>query len=531
MISRLSYVSRVLSPRKYPCLLPYQMWLKSNARVTRSLLVPTYLVRQYFKSNLYDRLATRPFLTKMEKYWLIYQLLRAIELVHKEKLYHGDIKPENVMVTSWNMLVVTDFATFKPITLPEDDPTDFQYYFESSGRRRCYVAPERFVKRTRDTAVPSSETAGQGDLRLIENESATKKWGPGGIEDNMSRLTLGGVDLESSSALQAMDVFALGCTIAEILLDGVPLIDLPGILRYRAPVDDSLDPNGSGDSSPKRSSGPCVRVRYMERLDDEMSPCLVTLQRIKNPSLRELVCRMTCRNPDHRPKVSEILDIISQRDSLSEQDEPALPDIAVLPSYFGRYMYDFFLSVHWQGMLPDTRVSMLCEHYENIMKEVTGVSDEEGANFFKFCYRHYSIQWKEESTSNTGSISNETKRKLFSVSETPSKYKVSNINGPVGDVTSINHKNVAKQVYNMSVDELLEKCESLLGYVKEPVHIEGRSTEAMDGNGQRQGLDNSSCRGKFLERTSLINPARPEQRADGLIVLIEFICSNIRHLR
>jgi phosphoinositide-3-kinase, regulatory subunit 4 len=47
------------------------------------------------------------------------------------------------MVTSWNWVVLTDFAPFKPVFLPDDDPADFNYFFDSSGRRRCYLAPER----------------------------------------------------------------------------------------------------------------------------------------------------------------------------------------------------------------------------------------------------------------------------------------------------------------------------------------------------------------------------------------------------
>lgn len=58
---------------------------------------------------------------------------------------HGDIKTENVMVTSWNWVVLTDLsASFKPPMLPFDDPADVNYFFDSSGRRRCYLAPERF---------------------------------------------------------------------------------------------------------------------------------------------------------------------------------------------------------------------------------------------------------------------------------------------------------------------------------------------------------------------------------------------------
>lgn len=59
------------------------------------------------------------------------------------KLCHGDIKLENILVTSWLWLLLTDFASFKPAFLPEDNPADFSYFFDTSRRRTCYIAPER----------------------------------------------------------------------------------------------------------------------------------------------------------------------------------------------------------------------------------------------------------------------------------------------------------------------------------------------------------------------------------------------------
>ena len=50
------------------------------------------------------------------------------------------------MVTSWNWLYLTDFTgSFKPKQLNEANPANFSYYFDQSGRRTCYIAPERFV--------------------------------------------------------------------------------------------------------------------------------------------------------------------------------------------------------------------------------------------------------------------------------------------------------------------------------------------------------------------------------------------------
>lgn len=39
-----------------------------------------------------------------------------------------------------------DFASFKPTFLPMDNPADYSYFFDTSRRRTCYIAPERFVK-------------------------------------------------------------------------------------------------------------------------------------------------------------------------------------------------------------------------------------------------------------------------------------------------------------------------------------------------------------------------------------------------
>ena len=62
----------LLSPNKYPNLLPYQMdTLPSKRWKTKIQALPIYLVRQYLASNLYVRMLTRPFMTEMEKMWMM----------------------------------------------------------------------------------------------------------------------------------------------------------------------------------------------------------------------------------------------------------------------------------------------------------------------------------------------------------------------------------------------------------------------------------------------------------------------------
>lgn len=149
-----------------------------------------YLVRQYLYNSLYDRLSTRPFLEDIERKWLAFQLLCALRDCHARDIYHGDIKTENTLVTSWNWLYLSDFsAAFKPVTLPDDNPTNFSYFFDTSSRRTCYIAPERFVA-------------------------------PGEEVDANAKLTW------------AMDVFSAGCVIAELFLE-TPIFSLSQLFKYR----------------------------------------------------------------------------------------------------------------------------------------------------------------------------------------------------------------------------------------------------------------------------------------------------------
>ncbi|KIW99894.1 uncharacterized protein Z518_10822 [Rhinocladiella mackenziei CBS 650.93] len=148
-----------------------------------------FLVRQYMFSSVYDRMSTRPFLEDIEKKWLAFQLLCAVRDCHARNVYHGDIKTENLLVTSWNWLYLTDFSSsFKPTHLPEDNPADFSFFFDTSSRRTCYIAPERFT------------TTNSGDRQ-------------GGLN-------------------WAMDIFSAGCAIAEIFLEG-PIFSLSQLFKYR----------------------------------------------------------------------------------------------------------------------------------------------------------------------------------------------------------------------------------------------------------------------------------------------------------
>ena len=137
-------------------------------------------------TNLFS---TRPFLEDVEKKWLAFQLLCALRDCHARNIFHGDIKTENILVTSWNWLYLTDFSSaFKKTYLPEDNPADFSYFFDTSGRRTCYLAPERFL--------------GAGEAEKTKGVT----W--------------------------AMDIFSVGCVIAELFLEA-PIFSLSQLFKYR----------------------------------------------------------------------------------------------------------------------------------------------------------------------------------------------------------------------------------------------------------------------------------------------------------
>lgn len=240
----LALESRLLA--QYPNVLPWK-------RVIETALAG-YLVRQLVRTNLYDRISLRPFLAPIEKLWIVFQLLKTVELLHSHlHTVHGDIKTENLLVTGANWVVLTDFSQHtKPVFLPDDNPSEFVFYFDSSDRRSCYVAPERFYLK----------------------KSLSKE--PGKLTDSM-------------------DLFSLGCVIAELYMDGEPPFTLSNLYRYKR---NDFQPN---------------------------------LARILDANIRQMVKDLLSIDPNNRPLASLLL---------REYKETCFP------GYFYDYLYDFMYDMN-----------------------------------------------------------------------------------------------------------------------------------------------------------------------------------------
>ena len=208
---------------------------------------PKYFVacRQFVYQSLQEKLRNKiPQLSLIEKKWLILQLLCAVSQIHsrdKDKdvdsddtYAHGDIKPENILLTSYDQVFLTDLVRYKPTYIEEegDDKiplTEYNRYFgemcafgTENGNARCYLAPERF--RDRD--------AGKADG--VEYRAGGLQWGP---------------------AKPEMDIFSTGCVIAEILsADDQPLFDLASLRAYR-------NSGGKGGDGPAQQDGTGVPTK------------------------------------------------------------------------------------------------------------------------------------------------------------------------------------------------------------------------------------------------------------------------------
>ncbi|CAK7337394.1 unnamed protein product [Dovyalis caffra] len=290
---RLILIKDTFRALDHPHVWPFQFFQETDKAA--------YLLRQYFFNNLHDRLSTRPFLSLVEKsvklntaqllalivllfiYFLIFvvlQLLLAVKQCHDKGICHGDIKCENVLVTSWNWLYLADFASFKPTYIPYDDPSDFSFFFDTGGRRLCYLAPERFYEHG-------------GEMQVAQD----------------------------APLMPSMDIFAVGCVIAELFLEGQQLFELSQLLAYR---------RGQYDPS-----------QYLEKIPDS--------------GIRKMILHMIQLEPEARLSAESYL-----------QDYAAV----VFPSYFSPFLHNFYYC--WNPLHSDMRVAICQSVFHEILKQMMG---------------------------------------------------------------------------------------------------------------------------------------------------------------
>ena len=402
----------------HPNCLPYQLYFASTkitpdtSKASKAnaggpyYFQPVYLIRQNFLTSLSDRLVTRPFLTDAEKAWIMYQILRAMKGCHENGICHGDFKAENVMVTSWNWVVITDFASFKPVKIPDNDPTSFNFYFHTpsslagsalSSIKKCYLAPERFYD-------PSK--ARPDDKQILEAE-----------------LT------------PAMDIFSVGCTITELYLNGEPTVDLAGLMAYiQQGGEDKSTSSGGGNSSASSNANssnskqskfdsPQKSSEKNDSTDNNKLDLLKKLNKIEDASVRAACRHMLSLDPKKRRSAGDYLKRLEQpgeptkveakvpvqsaadatsavrkgsSDSTNSSPTTTLPSGAptvkksatpppVLPKSFNNFLFPLMMKLRFKIFSPDARIALIAECYGKAVRELTDgeLSDPIGESFFR----------------------------------------------------------------------------------------------------------------------------------------------------
>lgn len=162
-----------------------------------------FFIRRRFGQPLSDLISQEANLYTEEKFWITYQLFTALDSFHKINIFHGDLKPSNIIYVPSGRVYIVDPAPFKPITLDQYHPHYFYYFFANDSSSGCYLAPERLLG-----TLNSSSKMPFGDLILA-------------------------------------DLFSLGCIIAFMYLNGEHLFNADtarkfGKGEYRDELDASL---------------------------------------------------------------------------------------------------------------------------------------------------------------------------------------------------------------------------------------------------------------------------------------------------
>mgnify|MGYP002718827671 CR=1 FL=1 len=257
-------------------------------------------------------------------------LPRHPNLSSDHQVAHGDIKSENVLIQSDLTVLLTDFSSsFKPTHLPLDDPSDFSFYFDTSSRRTCYIAPERFYTADSKLAQDKKNAA----------ETEKESWGK-----------------RDGKVTEEMDVFSAGCVLAEMWTDGRTVFNLSELYAYR---EGSIGLEGILDNIedvPVKVSSPGVRL-FLPRL-----------------TCQEMISQMLSRSPEERPKFDHILSAFRG---------------TIFPEYFYTFLQDYTASLNelppstgptyfpTAATKPGTKIDRMRDEWDSILIHLDGTAPED----------------------------------------------------------------------------------------------------------------------------------------------------------
>ncbi|TYZ60520.1 hypothetical protein PybrP1_009298 [[Pythium] brassicae (nom. inval.)] len=502
-------IALAFSLEQQPNLIPYADFrLSSKHNVA-------FLVRQFFGANLYDRICSRPFLSPIEKKWLA---------VAPERFY-GAASSLSVAGVGVGAGAGAGAGGSAVAGTPSSANAKGADAMMLSRMADSDVSVEEMDKQflsmdgggsTSGLPTPSSSSSSSFAAAHAHGASTPSSMNspfPSSSGPSFVRHKREGKLQES------MDIFSAGCVIAEIFLGGKPLFDLPGLLKYR-----------TGCTEHVRSA----------------------LKKIGDPRLEEMLLHMLQLEPHARASAKEYLARYSGSAG------------GIFPSYFDTFLFRFLVLVLGRGgKIPDARIRLVCKYYGRLVREVTGVEDVEGEEFFKLRLKegygsdrqvNLDMVMADGQTHVAQRVLEELETKIPPKPErrrgerdTDTMTKMERMKENEGNMTNLSGTVQKKKIeklhdqYNALTQK--KKQSLLLDYTAEPP----RGERARDGSGpsRKEAEDASAAAAAFNGTGKPRNGAtesadktrRPRRQAsepwagdrNGIVIILSLVCSSIRH--
>eukprot|EP00924_Labyrinthula_sp_SR-Ha-C_P008255 snap_masked-scaffold_11-processed-gene-7.44-mRNA-1 protein AED:0.34 eAED:0.34 QI:113/0.5/0.33/1/1/1/3/0/1557 len=315
---------------KHPNLLPYQDYIGFQDCV--------FLIRQYIQYSLSDRLYTQPFLSFDEKLFVCYQIVKALEQLKSMNISHGSLHPNNIMLSSYNWVIVTDFSCYLKSTYTSNRQINqisrmgiTKYGKYEGNNEACYMAPERF--HSFEQALTNTES-----MSVLSNLASSDDEAEGS-ENTIDHSKYRSVDRRIKLA---MDIFSAGCVFYDIFSHSDERLFMKPL--YHASLPSSLSRHGIRlFEKVKLETAKKLNILFGK---DESAGC----SKIER-DISTLIRSMVRFNPVNRRPLSRVL---NKKEIFSSK----LIDV----------IYPFMFKLQ-QLPSPEAKMTFLCENYSSVFRE------------------------------------------------------------------------------------------------------------------------------------------------------------------